>query len=83
MVFLSFIFITCGGSGHLSLPNPDRLDAPVRVSLLPDPPLDERGLEYNIVPVVEVKASGALPLHHHPLPPAMTSPPQPPTIKIL
>jgi len=48
-----------------------------------DPPIEGMGLEYNIVPVGEVKASGALPHHPHHLPPAITSPPQPPAFKIL
>jgi len=48
-----------------------------------DPPFDGRGLEYIIGPVVEVKASGALPHHPHHLPPAITSPPKPPAFKIL
>jgi len=48
-----------------------------------DPPFDGRGLEYIIGPVVEVMASGAPPHQQHPLPPAITSPPQPPAFKIL
>jgi len=41
---------------------------------LDEPPLEGRGLEYIIGPVVEVMASGAPPQNPHPLPPAMTSP---------
>jgi len=41
---------------------------------LDEPPLDGRGLEYNIVPVVEVKASGAAAPSPHLLPPYLFKP---------
>jgi len=49
----------------------------------PDPPTLEGRVPYIICAVGEVKASGALPHHPHHLPPAITSPPQPPAFKIL